>query len=67
MSVKQLERHLKFKFNRRHFATPTSETQIRCNFSPLLVRVQSLMSFGACLGPQNAIQFGEEEETEQFK
>ncbi len=35
-----------------HFATPTFETYIRCQFSPVLRRVQSFMTFRACLGPQ---------------
>ncbi len=35
-----------------HFATPTFETYIRCQFSPVLRRVQSFMTFRACLSPQ---------------
>ncbi len=34
-----------------HFATPTPETHIRCKFSPVLMRVQSFLTFRACLGP----------------
>ncbi len=34
------------------FATPTSETDIRCQFSPVLRRVQGFMTFRACLVPQ---------------
>ncbi len=34
-----------------HLATPTSETHIRRKFSPVLTRVQSFLTFRACLGP----------------
>ncbi len=40
-----------------HFATPTFETHIRCKFSPLLGRVQSFVTFRACLGPQKCDSF----------
>ncbi len=39
-----------------HFATPTPETHIRRKFSPVLMRVQSFLTFRACLGPLNAIK-----------
>ncbi len=52
--VTQLEAHtvecLKVALS-SHFATPTSETYIRCQFSPVLRRVQSFMTFRACFSP----------------